>query len=1166
MAEAMKDCSDELPRIEYGSLTIEKNVEKIKMNLVKIIQETLKYNFDMMLTSFGYILRSFENPVTRKITIDLDDILLDKALSTKLQFLGLLNFRRVLNTLKGASEDFLDSLVMFNNHLPDVSINNGFAAKDLVNFGMQHNFLNNVTVTGEKYQYLESLTLSSFIDYMESERQELFLIDYMNEANVDAVDYTVSSKVQISRKRLLEGVERYTDTLKIIEKKDREIDHLKSRLGDLNKDLIKIRSKMANGELSIGNSRIGSARSHSDNLDLDIEESLFDKPTLDFMKGKMRDMRDQYEIRIQRNSREIKDLRSRLSQLVDTDSSDHTYANELVKRTFNSVGKKHLALWKLLENNLGGDWFHSAFLYRTDRALMFNIDYKPIDDIIPLLIKKIVKEQLDNTDFLKWPNGFLISCIIDTFKEKIAILETELEDRDRLIRDLDVSIPGEEGYERPSHTEMDEVGLKDKTISQVLSQKVDLDLEQLKNKERHANEISKENLRFKARERMLLVEIKNLQKRALMVENNLATSEERNVMLSHYIQQILEKSGEYKKGDSDEDIEGIMKAISNLDGDILMRKGITKLLVEGNRDLIAKLAIHSSSNSATTTKATNTEGSEYIDLAKDSELIVAITTMIGSTTKNSKEKSPIRLDSLKSKEREYQQAKGKTDGVQEQSNIADTQSDNKVSIGQFEISHQALDSEIVLPNEKNSPRNIKDQTTKESTSRNPKIKQKEKSKDRSKRNKDSLKAAKNKRTRPSPPKRPIPDQKSPSSISQSPKRPLNSPRIEESSPVGSRPQKTVTISRILDSGTIQHSNAKSSLRSQATEGSDPYNPASLKVRYPQNLDETIEITKPTDISKTVTFSEAPPNRIRRVVDKQSEAHTGEFMREKEFVNFDRVQNKRSTRLRVRVLDNIYISLAKDNAIKPLIHKMDSVPNSVNLEDSGESLYEELESDEEEIYEERQKRLNELIIREIKRVDEAHPANLSLSDVSDESVLKRTVESMKNRTHQVRIKEQERERILREKLHIFEQKRITDRQDKINQQLSHYLQDRLSEKMSSTMKGKTYTSKDRRLLRKTARQNRPGFPTHSTKVSLQRVSEMADPKYEQFIKEAGLKEEMRKTDRNNSYDVYTRLLRKQKLSERLAEEKEKHNKRIEDTKWTLELLDKGQIMCKLLFNC
>lgn len=64
-----------------------------------------------------------------------------------MKFLSLLNFRRMLNTMRGITEDFLDTLVLFNIKLPDIDFTRGVDLKGLVNLGSTHKFMNDLKMS-----------------------------------------------------------------------------------------------------------------------------------------------------------------------------------------------------------------------------------------------------------------------------------------------------------------------------------------------------------------------------------------------------------------------------------------------------------------------------------------------------------------------------------------------------------------------------------------------------------------------------------------------------------------------------------------------------------------------------------------------------------------------------------------------------------------------------------------------------------------------------------------------------------------------------------------------------------------------------------------------------------------------------------------------------------
>jgi hypothetical protein len=98
----------------------------------------------MMIVTCGYIISPYFSHKEQELRIPNDSIIVKNELATKLRFLSLLNFRRMLNTMRGITEDFLDTLVLFNIKLPEANYGKGIDLKELVNLGQTHKFLNDL--------------------------------------------------------------------------------------------------------------------------------------------------------------------------------------------------------------------------------------------------------------------------------------------------------------------------------------------------------------------------------------------------------------------------------------------------------------------------------------------------------------------------------------------------------------------------------------------------------------------------------------------------------------------------------------------------------------------------------------------------------------------------------------------------------------------------------------------------------------------------------------------------------------------------------------------------------------------------------------------------------------------------------------------------------------
>ena len=206
-----------LSEIPIKEQRIEKNAKVIEDNLQKIISECILHNVNMTVITCGYMLSPFERDKLGQVNLEGTEIVVEEELATKLKFLSLLNFRRILNTIRGVSEDFLDNLVMFQQKYPEINFVKGVDMKSLINAGNQHNFINNLNLSKEQYEYMKENTMKGFIKHMNEEKEQLFLTDFQAD---DLGAY-------LKQKRLADGVVLHKDLEFEIKNRDVEIKMLK---------------------------------------------------------------------------------------------------------------------------------------------------------------------------------------------------------------------------------------------------------------------------------------------------------------------------------------------------------------------------------------------------------------------------------------------------------------------------------------------------------------------------------------------------------------------------------------------------------------------------------------------------------------------------------------------------------------------------------------------------------------------------------------------------------------------------------------------------------------------------------------------------------------------------------------------------------------------------
>ena len=187
---------------------------------------------------------------------------------------------------------------------------------------------------------------------------------------------------------------------------------------------------------------------------------------------------------------------------------------------------------------------------------------------------------------------------------------------------LEVSVTKTVKNEKDSNTKI-------RDLREALETPIDVGLEKEKADKMSPEEIKMEYLTLKKREKMLLNEIKNLQRERYSARKALHVSDKRYKMLVNFIKKTMKK---LKLNWDTESFTKTLMKLKLLDADELKRAGIDRSIKKGRTNLLAKMVIHSMTNNTKIDKSTNTNSDEYSDLAKDSDLVLWVTARLNSVT------------------------------------------------------------------------------------------------------------------------------------------------------------------------------------------------------------------------------------------------------------------------------------------------------------------------------------------------------------------------------------------------------------------------------------------------------------------------------------------------------------------------------------------------------
>lgn len=123
----------------------------------------------------------------------------------------------------------------------------------------------------------------------------------------------------------------------------------------------------------------------------------------------------------------------------------------------------------------------------------------------------------------------------------------------------------------------------------------------------------------------------NSEKYAL--KKRLIFSEKKYTLIQEFLTSVISKVRVGHNKDA-ENLNKRLTALHEISAEDLRRAGVDRAILRGQVELLAKLAILTTSNSGKVNKSTNTQTEAYTDLAEDSSIVLKVTAKILGLTKN----------------------------------------------------------------------------------------------------------------------------------------------------------------------------------------------------------------------------------------------------------------------------------------------------------------------------------------------------------------------------------------------------------------------------------------------------------------------------------------------------------------------------------------------------
>ena len=280
--------------------------------------------------------------------------------------------------------------------------------------------------------------------------------------------------------------------------------------------------------------------------------------------------------------RELEDLRAKVKSFEDLFSSkDPAYASLLLKRVFLLLQHDNHLLWKILQENLGREWFSKPFLHR-NLNYKYHIDYEPLDAIVGDLAKIVIgNHPADATKIASAQDCLVLSYMAEAFHNQKNFFVKELVKKDQLEQKL---LEWKEDFLHKRESVLGEGPIPSSRQGQVNSHKSNTLLEN----EGNQDQSQTREAYLQGTVRMLLTELANVRAEKLAVYANYEVLRGDFALLERFLQELADAGGVAKDGG------GLLKMvgkIKKLDQATLIKNNFPKILAQGKTDLIARLAL-----------------------------------------------------------------------------------------------------------------------------------------------------------------------------------------------------------------------------------------------------------------------------------------------------------------------------------------------------------------------------------------------------------------------------------------------------------------------------------------------------------------------------------------------------------------------------------------------
>lgn len=273
--------------------------------------------------------------------------------------------------------------------------------------------------------------------------------------------------------------------------------------------------------------------------------------------------------------KELEELRAKVKNYDDLfNSKDPAYASLLMKRVFQLLQNDTHMLWKILQENLGREWFQRPVLNR-NLNYKYHIDYEPLDSILGDLAKIVIgNHPADATKIASTQDCLVMSYMIEAFHAQKSNFVKELTKKDQL--------------EQKLFDNIDEVSSKHMTYKgedTIQSSRQGHVPSALSNQSPYPDSNTEQ---LQSLIRMLMTEITNMRSEKISIVSELEALKGEYKLLERFVTEVADAAGVVKEGVAIVKLLGKMKKI---DQGLLVKNNFAKVIALGKTDLIAKTAL-----------------------------------------------------------------------------------------------------------------------------------------------------------------------------------------------------------------------------------------------------------------------------------------------------------------------------------------------------------------------------------------------------------------------------------------------------------------------------------------------------------------------------------------------------------------------------------------------